>query len=187
MLLMSRVLVLATCCVFVSSPAAAQETPLFELSGGYTFLQAEKFTFLPDGTLDGSGQAFHGWVGSITVNLSPALGLTGELGGNYWRAFGIDLRSLLVGPRVTVRRGHVSMFAQVLLGAEQISTALAPGFGASTFALQPGAGIDFWTTPNVAIHVGADYRRVFENAERPRAGSNQFRLHGGLAVAAGQR
>jgi hypothetical protein len=190
MYLSSRALVLAAAwCLLNPVPGAAQDVPLFEISGGYSFLQAEMFTMNLDGTRgDGFGQALHGWVASMTGNLSPALGLTAEFGGNRWKAFGVHLQSLLAGPRVTVARARrVSLFAQVLLGAQRTSSALVPGESSSDFVIQPGVGLDVWMTPTVGLHVGADYRRVFANEASPLGGSSQFRLHGGLAVAGGRQ
>lgn len=58
-------------------------------------------------------------------------------------------------------------------------------------AIQPGVGVDFWVTPNVAIRGGADYRRAFVEDDRRDFVTirdlNQFRYHVGLAVAGGRR
>lgn len=154
----------------LSTPVYAQDAPRFDVSGGYAFLRAEE-------------ENFNGWLASITGNLTPGFGITGEVGGHYQTFEGEDfnMHSYLVGPRFSSRQNpSITPFVQVLFGGLRVGG----DFGDSTeFALQPGGGVDFWTTPNVGIRVGADYRRVFFEDD----GSNQFRFNVGVVLAGGRR
>jgi hypothetical protein len=166
--------VLAALFVLVlSAPAYAQNAPTFDVSGGYSFLRDE--------------ENFHGWLASITGNVTPVFGITGEVGGNYKSIdnVDVDLHSYMVGPRFASRQNpSVTPFVHVLFGGVRVGEEFA-GLSDSTteFALQPGAGVDFWANPNFGLRVGADYRRVFYEGY----GSNQFRFNVGVVLAGGRR
>jgi opacity protein-like surface antigen len=168
--------------VFLAATAGnayAQETPAFDVSGGYSFLRDQSVE-----------ENFHGWVASATGNFSPLFGITGEIGGNYKtvQILGTDLNfsvhSYMAGPRFTARgSAGFTPFAQLLVGAARASGSVL-GFSASgtEFAMQPGGGVDFWLQPNVGIRAGGDYRRIF--AEE---GADEFRFHFDIVLAGGSR
>lgn len=74
---------------------------------------------------------------------------------------GVQMVSGVVGPRVYVGTGRAKPFVHLLAGATR--TVRKIDFFAHTstnFTLQGGAGLDVGVTPNTAIHIQADYRRV---------------------------
>src|SRR5579864_6172609 len=113
---------------------AAQETPKFDLFGGYSFARAKS---LSTGNLNG-------WDSSLTYNLNSWLGFTAEGSGHYGshelsprtivvncpplplgcstNVFGPDvlnskLHTYTVGPQFTWRTSHpLTPFAHVLVG-----------------------------------------------------------------------
>ena len=90
----------------------------------------------------------------------------------------------MMGPRFSVRRSRgVTPFVHALVGALHIRSSYMGDSGSGTeFAIQPGAGADFWVGRRLGIRVGADYRRtIAEDA------SNQVRFHAGLVLAFGRR
>ena len=179
---LSAMLMLA---VFAPGTSFAQDARLFELSGGYSFARASN-SFV--------GMNFNGWIASATGNLSPIFGITGEIGGSYRSIdpFGngndllVTLHSFLAGPRVNLRAAtKVTLFGQFLVGAHRFGL---EGASATDFAIQPGVGVDFWTAPNVAVRLGADYRRTFRSGSRRLLifegnSWNQFVVHVGGVVA----
>jgi len=173
---MRRVSVFAFVSCLMAAPAFAQETPSFDVSGGYSFLRDQEVE-----------ENFHGWVASVTGNLSPLLGITGEIGGNYKTVdvigtdVSLSVHSFLVGPRLAARTNPAfTPFVHVLDGAARGSASvLGQSESATDFALQPGGGVDFWVRENVGVRAGADYRRVFSEGE----GSNEFRFQLGIVLA----
>lgn len=162
-----------------TAPTLAQQTPAVDISGGYSFLRDQEIE-----------TNFHGWVASMAGNVNEWFGIVGEVGGNYrtLQAFDTDIdlsvHSFLAGPRFSGRGAQVTSFGQVLLGVARASAGvLGETASVTEFALQPGGGVDVWLRPNVGIRVGGDYRRIFAEG----AGTNEFRFHVGIVVAAGIR
>lgn len=76
MRLIGRAVALATVvCACTAERSFAQTAPVFDVSGGYSFLRGDSALLIRN---------FQGWVGSVTAQISPVFGITGELGGNYW-------------------------------------------------------------------------------------------------------
>lgn len=164
----------------LSVEAFGQEFPKAEVSAGYSFLRDE--------TIDRNS---HGWVGSVAGNLSPLLGIVGEIGGNYntTQILGSDLdlriHSFLGGAQFSARANpRITPFAHFLLGVARTSGSYL-GTGASTtdFAIQPGGGVDWWMRPKVGVRIGGDYRRIFYDG----GDSNEFRIQAGLVLKIGVR
>jgi hypothetical protein len=163
-----RVCLLLICAAAV--PTCAQELPAWEVSGGYTMLDDRNTT-----------GALHGWVASITSNITPLVRLTAEAGGSYQNQFfgRFTILPVLFGIRFAPRtRPRVTPFAQFLIG---------PVFaGVETLdiegGLQAGAGIDLWFNRSTAVRMGGDYRRVFAEDEH----SDQWRLQAGLVLGIGK-
>jgi opacity protein-like surface antigen len=185
---MRTAVVAAALSLFAPVTGFAQDAPKWDASVGYSLLNDSD---LGDAIDEGT---FHGWLGSFNYNVTPLIGITGEVGRNSksLEEFGglvdadISFLSYLVGPRVGRRVENISYFGQVLFGGvrseanvEILGVPLIEGGESSDFAIQPGAGVDFFVTPNTGIRVGADYRRVFYEGE----GSNQFRFHVGVVFS----
>ncbi len=75
---------------------------------------------------------------------------------------GVQTMSGVAGPRVYVGQGRAKPFVHLLAGATRSLRKIDFFAHTSTnFTLQGGAGLDVGVTPNTAIHIRADYRRVF--------------------------
>jgi hypothetical protein len=172
----SLVLILS---LLTPTAAYAQETPAMDVAAGYAFLR--------DQDLEDN---FHGWLAAVAGNVTPTIGIVGEVGGNYTtvQVLGTDIsfsvHSFLGGPRFSIRQNPgVTPFFHFLAGAVRGSASVVGQSESSTeFAIQPGGGVDFWLRPNVGLRAGADYRRILEDA-----GTNEFRIQVGLVFSGGTR
>lgn len=162
-----------------ATTAWAQEVPAGDVSGGYSFVRDQELE-----------ENFQGWVGSAAFNLSPWLGVVGEVGGNYktLSAFGTDVdlsvHTFAGGVRTSFRgSSSVTPFAQLLVGAARASgSVLGVSESDTEFMVQPGGGVDVWFQPTVGLRIGGDYRRILEDS-----GANEFRFHAGIVAAFGKR
>lgn len=159
---------LAALISLMALPAAAQTTPAFDVSGGYSYLR--------------DAANFNGWFASVAGNVSPTLGVVGEVGGNYKDP--VSLHTFMVGPRLVSRNSDAfTPWAQVLVGAARSSVDVG-GLSASTtgFSVQPGVGVDYWVAPHKGVRVGVDYRRIFGDTD-----TNQLRFTVGVVLEFGSR
>ena len=163
--------------VVFARPAVAREAPAVDVSGSYSFVRSD----IEEGNI-------HGWVGSLTAHVHPVVGITGEVGGNHTAQFRVSpqgpvedtlsLLSFLVGPRFTLRRhARVTPYAHVLIGGGIYYLSNADG----NFALQGGGGLDLWFRRRVAIRVGGDVRREYDDDEH----TDWFRVQIGIVLASG--
>ncbi len=167
------------------SPALAQETPVVDVSGGYSYQRLE-------------GEGLNGWYATVGGNITSWFGLVGDVNWHYTserippfedfpggRAKD-DVRAILGGPRFTFRSGQVAAFAHVK-GGVVTSHWSFEGFGegeSSNAAMELGGGVDVWVLPRLAIRGGVDGRVIFyEDDER----DGSFRVHVGLVVGFGRR
>lgn len=139
-----------------------------EVSGGYALLHLN----------DGAGTFPIGWNGALAIKADDWFAVVGEIGGCYktynnvppipagkWRGHN---ETVLGGPRFTISVTRVvSMFGQVLLGAQHSGTR-SPTFDLSVtrFAWQPGAGIDVSVSTRWAVRFEGDYRPRDPRQER---------------------
>jgi hypothetical protein len=166
--------------LLLASAGLAQETPAWDVSGGYSFLRDQDIE-----------ENLHGWLFSASGHVNDWLEVVGEVGGNYKSisVFGSDVNlsvhSFLGGPRVSMHRNPtVSPFGHVLFGGARASGSfLGEADSATDFALQPGGGVDVWFRRNLGVRVGADYRRIFSEGE----GVNEFRFHAGIVLSGRSR
>ena len=101
-------------------PAKAQDvTPRFEAYAGYDYTRDNAVNDIthvpPSQSVNGNGGS-----GQLEFNATPWLGIVGDLGGYAVARNGFATThqiSYLFGPRVNFRRGRVTPFAHVLLGA----------------------------------------------------------------------
>jgi hypothetical protein len=160
----------------LSAPALAQDTPKWDVSGGYSFLRD-------------SEENLHGWLFSYTGNLNDVFGITGEVGGNYstQQVFGTDIdlsvHAYMVGPRFHSRQNaKVTPFGQVLFGAARAAASVLGESDSETkFAIQYGGGADIWMRPNTGIRFGVDGRSIFIEDET----ANEFRFNIGIVYSGG--
>ena len=145
--------------------ASAQDAPKAEVFGGYSFLHVSN---------DGGSANFNGGTGSLAYNLTPWLGVVGDVGGYHWSQSSTDESAnavtYLFGPKISYRRGPITPFVQVLVGGAHLSgsetdcgTARVHHEGTAgggcvnlsqnAFALTFGGGVDWNATPHIGIRV----------------------------------
>ncbi|HUL72736.1 MAG TPA: outer membrane beta-barrel protein [Vicinamibacterales bacterium] len=178
---------LALACLSVALPAAAQDVPKAEVSGGYQLLHIWGEA---DGE-SGSETLSKGWYGDVAGNLTKSLGIVFQVSGNYktlqesvsnsgltiTATAHVRVHQFLGGMRVNARPNRtVTAFGQILLGAFNTSgtgeasvtaggettTATSEGESSTDFALQVGGGVNVMLSKTVGVRGGADYVRVFE-------------------------
>lgn len=144
----------------IAPPANAQEdASRFEAYAGYDYTRfnaTNDITFVPPSqSVNGNGGS-----GQFEFNANRWLGIGGDLAGYAVARNGYATTheiSYLFGPRVNLRRGKFTPFAQVLLGAVWASDAIVLG-SKTAFGMTAGGGIDFTVSRHIAIRpVQAEY------------------------------
>lgn len=167
-------------CFLLAQTAAAQETPRAELFGGYSY----------------AGGNFHGWHAAVNGNVNKWFGLTADFTGHYGGATdedGFDERqrvySYHFGPRFSLRRQRVTLFAHALVGASSLKTRLT-GFGQrfefddTGLSFVAGGGLDIKVHDRVSIRAfQLDYLRARFFGETEARG----RLAFGLVLRLGKK
>jgi outer membrane protein with beta-barrel domain len=157
---MKRVIWIIPAILLLSFTARAQETPSWEISGGYSYL---------DANLNGSQFHLNGGSGSLTQNLNSWFGgrveFTGVQGNEAITASGqttvysVNAQTITYGPVFSYRRfSRVTPYAHVQVGAVHGSAQyLGISQSAFKFAAAPGAGLDFALNRSTAIRVDGEY------------------------------
>lgn len=164
---MKRLALLCGALLLFAGVASAQDSPKVEAFGGYSYLRANDFN---------TGLNFNGGSGSLAYNLTPMFGIVGDFGGYHWSQSGADATvvSYLFGPKVALRHGPITPFAQVLFGGAHASgSAFNQGCAArvhgegttctvsgseNAFAMTIGGGVDWNATPHIGIRlIQAEY------------------------------
>jgi hypothetical protein len=188
---MTRKAVLAVFLFCLSAIMAAQETPKFDLFGGYSFGRLKT----PD---DLSPANLNGWDSSLTWNLNSWLGIDAEGGGHYGSSLNrsqiivflctptgcvqpnpvppitTDQRfhTYAIGPRLTWRNGHVvTPFAHVLFGGLHATSLVDGGFfqfteHADSFLVKTGGGFDLRLNSRASWRTQIDWLTYKINAGR---------------------
>ena len=168
-------------------PAKAQDvTPKFEGYAGYDYMRDNAVNDItqmpPSEAVNGNGGS-----GQLEFNATRWLGVVGDLGGYAVARSGFATThqiSYLFGPRVNFRRGRVTPFAQVLLGAIWASDAIVLG-SKTAFATTAGGGIDLTVSRHFAVRpVQAEYFLTkFPDGDNNR--QNNFRYSAGIVFRFG--
>ena len=179
---MKRVMWLVPAILFFCATAKAQDTPAWEVYGGYTYLKAN---------LGGTSFNLNGGGGSVSENLNNWFGgrfevnaVGGTIGGTLERT-NVSLQTYTYGPVVTYRKfDRLTPFAHLQLGAVHASQGfLGISEGAFKFAMSGGGGADFALSERAAIRVQADYLMTrFLNARQ-----DNIQLSGGLVIRIGKK
>lgn len=154
---------------------AQDETPRYELYGGYAFLRdlGDPGTNLPVG-----------WSASFAWNPARSLGFVLDVGGNYKSEAGIafNQHAFLAGARYSLRGSGVTPYFEALGGIVRGSGSGQGGSVTETdFAVQGGAGLGFYFGERLSIRAGVDYRNIFSQGES----FQQFRVVAGLSYGFG--
>jgi opacity protein-like surface antigen len=133
--------------LFAGLASAQDEAPKVEAFGGYSYLRVN-----PGFNI--SGENFNGGSGSLAYNLTPMFGIVGDFGGYHWSQTGVDANvvTYLFGPKVALRHGPITPFAQALFGGAHISGSAGSG-SENSFAMALGGGVDWNATEHIGIRV----------------------------------
>ncbi|SRR6266545_834829 len=167
---MKRTLICLLFLTALSTYANAQEIPVAEYSGGYSYSSIR-----PD-FLSERGNA-HGFHADIVLNTRLFGIVLADVSKHYGESAGtsLNMTTFLVGPRFARRGKNITWFVQSLYGYSFInadSEVFSPEIGRfSSFAMAPGgAGIDVRLSEKLAFRV-FQFDAVFTNLGR---GGGQF-------------
>ena len=157
---MKRVIWIIPAILLLCISARAQETPAWEISGGYSYL---------DANLNGSHFHLNGGSGSATENLNSWFGGRIEFNGyqgneaiavsGQTTVYSVTAQTLTYGPVFSYRRfSRITPFGHVQFGAVH-GSANYLGISRSSykFAMAPGAGLDFALNHRTVIRVDGEY------------------------------
>lgn len=184
----ARVIIICLTVLGFALPAAAQNVPKAEFSGGYQFVRVMDTEGDFEENLPG------GWYADVVGNLTSMIGIVGEVGGNYKTLKdGSDEAKLKIhdfagGVRVSGRKNAMVVpFGQVLFGGLHHSVSDDGDSDTGTDKMvQVGGGVKVMPRANakVGINIGVDYVRVFPSED---ADINVFRFVVGINVPFGMR
>ena len=160
-------------------PVAATSIPFprWETSLGWSFLRVS-------GEFLDMNSAV-GWNVSVAGNVSPWLGIVGDVTGNYKSGSTVvddtdmTIYTFTGGPRFSARTSPVAVpFAEFLVGFTRTSLDIGGvGDSSTEFTIQPGAGVDIGNE-RVAARLSLAWRRVFYEGNP----TNMFRFVGGVVI-----
>ena len=113
---MKKLALLCGAMLLFAGLASAQDSPKVEAFGGYSYLRVNPGFEAP-------GENFNGGSGSVAYNFTPMLGVVADFGGYHWSQQGVDATAVtyLFGPKVALRHGPITPFAQALFGGAHLS------------------------------------------------------------------
>jgi len=154
---------------FAGMAVAQDEAPKAEVFAGYSYVRVNPGFGAP-------GINFNGGSASVSYNPNSWLGLVADFGGYHGSEFGVsaDVYSYLFGPKLALRKGAFTPYAQTLFGGAHGSAgAGCPVFAArlhreggiicgsgsdNAFAMTIGGGLDWNATEHIGIRlVQAEY------------------------------
>lgn len=142
-------LLLSIC--LLALPAAAQETPEFEIFGGYSYIHVN------EGAGGTSFDLQRGWAASLQPNLNHWFGLTADFSGHYETVGGAatNFHFFTFGPRFTVRRTErFTSYFHLLAGGTRLRTRFGTMEASDIgFAGIGGGGLDVSISERVAVRV----------------------------------
>ena len=164
---------------FAPLPAAAQDPPKIEFAAGYSLLH----------DTDLSENLPAGWFASVGATVSPMIAVVGEVSGNYKTisSSGVDVstkvHTFMGGPKLFVRQGAVTPWAQVLVGAATGSGSASVynvnvSDSSTNFAIQPGGGVDIDVKEMFGVRAGANWRLIRSEG----ATSKELQIVAGIVI-----
>jgi outer membrane protein with beta-barrel domain len=139
--------------LLVPMSASAQTSHVWEISGGYSYLQdSPDRTNLPAGFAIGAGIGINRWLSAVV-----------DVSRNSHTVFDIDLTTfaILAGVRASAKIGRVLEFGQLVAGrAHASSTVVGVTSRDAGFALQPGAGLDYPAGGRFSGRLQVDFRSI---------------------------
>ena len=155
---MHTLLSIAAAILLLSLSASAQERSTTDVTLSYSYLRANPAS--------SAARNFNINGGAATLTFNPLfargwLGLAGDFGGyNVGKVGNVNIGSNLFtymgGPQLNLPRFHrVSPFARVLFGgAHSTGNALGISGSRNSFAMAPGAGLDFRISRHMSLRAG---------------------------------
>jgi hypothetical protein len=194
---MQKVLQLSLFVLSLATPCIAQETPAWELFGGYSFERSDVRMYYKSTpiiyTYRGDSVNLNGWDVSATENLTRWFGGTFDVSGHYKspQLLGTTnqqrMYSILYGPRFFHRISSVTAFTHVLIGATHAKVAVTPTGPSDSelaFAMAAGGGLDLNLGKKAAFRLlKVEYFRANVLGIR----QNSFRASVGVVFYLGQR
>jgi hypothetical protein len=118
--------------------ATAQETPTFQVFGGYSYMNVGSSPHQ-------KGFGLNGWNAQASWNLTNWLAATADFGGYYGSPSAVSVHNYtyLFGPTLSYRTQHVVPFAHALFGGGHV-TGKVGGLTSTknAFAMVVGGGLD---------------------------------------------
>jgi opacity protein-like surface antigen len=192
--------------------AAAQETPKFEVFGGYSYVRFANDLNMHGGEVSVTGNftrylgieaAYSGHAGSVSsdqLELPPGP----IFPGGPFVSFDADsrLHTFLAGPKLALRGSRVTPYAHALFGVahtngdaditffdagDQIGSVFSQHFSETGFGMALGGGVDLKVTDHVSVRlVQADYLRTQLDQDRASGGQNNARISTGIVFTFGR-
>lgn len=182
---MKRIFVCLLFLTTLSTYANAQDVPVAEWFGGYSYSRVK-----PDFLAEGASA--HGWHADVVLN-TRFFGFVTEISKHYGESAGTNLNvtTFLVGPRFARHGKNITWFVQSMYGFSSINAdgdIFGPEIGRfdSSFAFAPaGGGIDVKLSEKIAFRV-FQYDLIFTNFGRG-GGQMQTRVSTGVVLRLGKR
>lgn len=182
---MRKALIVVAAFLLGGLTAAAQDQPKVEAFVGYSYLRVS-----PPSSSGAPSFGLNGGSGSVSYNPIPALGVVADFGGYHTgnisgAAVSLNMYTFMFGPKVALRRGRFTPFAQALFGVDHGAVA-ASGIGSASgndFAMALGGGFDARVAEHVAIRViQAEYVNIRETG----LSINSARISAGIVFRFGE-
>ncbi|MGA8144867.1 MAG: outer membrane beta-barrel protein [Candidatus Acidiferrales bacterium] len=191
---MKRLLGLIALLSIFALPAAAQQTPSFDVEGAYLYR-----SFYPP---NAPRFAMNGWNASLDHNVKRWLGIAGDLSGTY-RNQGVNgntqIYTFMAGPRIYPfgHRHKLIPYGQILFGVgyDRLTYPLNSGFPETTFsstafAWAGGGGVQLRINPKWAVRLlEFDYEQTrFSNyPNQLLATQGNYRISVGIVYHIGEK
>lgn len=168
---MKRAIWMVPALLLLSFSAKAQETPAWEISGGYSFLKAD---------FSGTNFSLNGGTGTITENVNHWFAGRATVSAYHGTDAGttVSAQTLTYGPVFSYRHFNgFNPFVDVEIGGIRASEGyLGISKSAVKFAMLGGGGVDVRVRPSVSLRLQADYLMTRF------LGANQNNLQGSAAL-----
>lgn len=140
------VLIVVMCLISFSAQLFAQDSPRFEVFGGYQFTR-----------IGGAGGAnTNGWNAALTADVNRWFGVQADFSGAYKSIAGFSAKAhtYTFGPVVSMPGERVKPFAHALFGGFNASAGFG-GLGTSTngFTMMLGGGVDVAASARWSVRV----------------------------------
>ena len=180
--------------LFLLAGLAEAQVPNGNVFFGYSYESTDTTAFGP--AVIGSTVSrpnLNGWEASFEGKLLPWVGLVGDFSGHYGTENFTEAtpagpitvsvngheQEYLFGPRVSVRVGKFTPFAEVMVGFAHIHTGGSlPSPSNTSFASAVGGGLDYRVFRPLALRVEGDYIHTSFFS----TGQNNFRLSTGIVI-----